>query len=47
MPPAPGGLGFIVFARDDPSGWMERRAIDAVNSRNVTKFIYEEITCRS
>ena len=23
MPPAPGGYGFIVFARDDLSGWVE------------------------
>ena len=27
MPPAPGGNGFIVFARDDLNGWIERRAI--------------------
>ncbi len=46
MPLAPGGYGFIVFARDDLSGWVEGRAIDAANSYNVAKFIYEDIICR-
>jgi hypothetical protein len=46
MPPAPNGNGVIVFARDDLSGWEEGRAIDAVNSPNVVKFIYEDVICR-
>ena len=37
---------FIVFARDDLSGWVEGRAIDAANSFNVAKFLYEDVLCR-
>ena len=39
-------IGFIVFARDDLSGWVEARAIDRANSKNVAKFIYEDVICR-
>jgi hypothetical protein len=46
MPPTLGGYGFIVFARDGLSGWVEGRAIKVANSRNVAKFIYEDIICR-
>jgi hypothetical protein len=45
MPSAPGG-GYIVFARDDLSGWVEGRAIKAANSSNVAKFLYEDVICR-
>jgi hypothetical protein len=45
MPPV-NGFGFIVFARDDLSGWVEGRAIDIANSENVAKFIYEDVICR-
>ena len=41
-----GGLGFAVFARDDLSGWVEGCAIEAVNAKNVAKFIYEDVICR-
>jgi len=44
--PESGGFKFIVFARDDLSGWVEGRAIRAANSRNVAKFIYEDVICR-
>ena len=37
---------FLVLARDDLSGWVEGRAIDAANSFNVSKFLYEEVVCR-
>jgi len=37
---------YLVLARDDLSGWVEGRAIDAANSFNVSKFLYEEIVCR-
>ena len=40
------GFGFIVFARDDLSGWVEGRAIKAADAKNVAKFIYEDIICR-
>ena len=46
MPPTSKGFGFIVFARDDLSGWVEGRPIDAVNSQNVARFIYEDVICR-
>ena len=39
------GAGFIVFARDDLSGWVEERAIKAADSKNVAKFIYEDVIC--
>ena len=40
------GAGFIVFARDDLSSWVEGHAIKAANSKNMAKFIYEDIICR-
>ena len=46
MPVTPEGYGFIVFARNDLSGWVEKRAIKAVNSKNIAKFIYEDVICR-
>jgi len=46
MPWTEDGFGFIVFARDDLSGWVEGRAIKAVDSKNVAKFIYEDVICR-
>jgi len=33
MPPTSEGFGFIVFAWDDLSGWVEGRAIDVANSQ--------------
>jgi len=37
---------YLVLVRDDLSGWVEGRAIDAANSFNVSKFLYEEVVCR-
>ena len=45
MPDA-GAYKYIVFARDDLSGWVEGRALTAANSKNMSKFIYEEVICR-
>jgi hypothetical protein len=45
MPPAPDGHGYIVFSRDNLDGWIEGQTIDAVNSQNVTSFVYEDIIC--
>ncbi len=45
MPPT-GNYKFIVFARDDLSGWVEGRAIDSANSANVSKFLLEDVICR-
>ena len=46
MPPTSNGYGFIVFARDDLSGWVEGRAIKSANSESVAKFLYEDVICR-
>ena len=46
MPKTDDGFGFIVFARDDLSGWVEGRAIKTANAKEVAKFIYEDIVCR-
>ena len=35
-----------LFAKDDLSGWVESRAINAVNSYNVAKFLYKDVLCR-
>ena len=44
--PEVNGYGFIVFARDDLSGWVEGRAIKQANSLQVSRFIYEDVICR-
>jgi hypothetical protein len=44
--PNSGGYQYIVFARDDLSGWVEGRALTAANSKNVTKFIHEDVIVR-
>jgi hypothetical protein len=46
MPVTADGYGFIVFARDDLSGWVEARALKSNNSRNVSRFLYEDVICR-
>jgi len=44
--PESNGFKFIVFARDDLSGWVEGHAIRNADSKNVAKFIYEDVICR-
>ena len=46
MPDSVDGFKFIVFARDDLSGWVEGRVIDKANVKNVAKFLYEDVICR-
>lgn len=46
MPVTKDGYGYVVMARDDLSGWVEGRALKALNSLEVASFIYEEIICR-
>ena len=46
MPESVEGYKFIVFARDDLSGWVEGRALMENTARNVAKFLYEEVICR-
>lgn len=46
MPETPEGYKYIVFARDDLSGWSEGRALKENNSRNVARFLYEDVICR-
>lgn len=45
MPPS-GGYRYIVFARDDLSGWVEGRALTAATSTTVAKFLLEEVIAR-
>jgi len=44
--PASGGYKYIVFARDDLSGWVEGRALTSATSQTVTKFLFEEVFAR-
>ena len=46
MPASVEGYEFIVFARDDLSGWAEARALEKADSLSVATFIYEDIICR-
>src|SRR4030095_9040159 len=46
MPETPDGYKYAVFARDDLSAWSEGRALKENNSRNVAKFLYEDVICR-
>jgi hypothetical protein len=46
MPESTEGYKFIVFARDDLSGWVEGRAIKENTARNVARFLYEDVICR-
>jgi hypothetical protein len=46
MPESTEGFKFIVFTRDDLSGWVEGRAIRGNNSETVAKFLFEEVIVR-
>jgi transposase InsO family protein len=46
MPVTADGYGFIVFTRDDLSGWVEARALKNNTSLEVGTFLYEEVICR-
>jgi transposase InsO family protein len=46
MPVTPDGYGFIVFARDDLSGWVEARALKRNTALEVSTFLYEDVICR-
>jgi transposase InsO family protein len=46
MPVTVDGYGFIVFARDDLSGWVEARALKNNTSLEVGTFLYEEVIYR-
>ena len=46
VPKASDGYKFIVFARDDLSGWVEGRALKENTARNVAKFLYKDVVCR-
>jgi len=40
------GYGYIVFARDDLSGWVEGKALKEATAKEVAKFIYQDVICR-
>jgi hypothetical protein len=44
--PMSGAGNYLILARDDLSGWVEGKALDAANSLNVSRFLYEEVVCR-
>jgi hypothetical protein len=46
MPESAEGYKYIVFARDDLSGWGEGRARRENTAQNVAKFLYEEVITR-
>ena len=46
MPETKDGFKFIVIARCDLTGWVEGRALKENNSRNVAKFLFEDVVCR-
>jgi Integrase zinc binding domain/Integrase core domain len=46
MPLSKCGKKYIVFARDDFSGWIEGEALEKANSQSVAKFLYEDVICR-
>ena len=45
MPKTGDGFGFIMFARDNLSRWIEGQVINVANTNEVAKFIYEDIIC--
>jgi hypothetical protein len=46
MPESAEGFKYIVFARDDLSGWVEGHAIQENNSETVAKFLFEDVIAR-
>ena len=46
LPWALGGYKYAVFARDDLSGWIEGKALRDNDSKEVAKFVFEDIVCR-
>jgi transposase InsO family protein len=46
MPESMEGFKYIVFARDDLSGWVEGGAIWENNSATVAKFLFEDVITR-
>src|SRR5579859_8184414 len=46
MPESAEGFKYIVFVRDDLSGWVEGRTIQENNSEMVVKILFEDIITR-
>ena len=46
MPESVEGYKYIIFGRDDLSGWVEGCALKENTARNVAKFLFEDIICR-
>ena len=44
--PKSNGYRYIVFARDDFSGWLEGRPLTSATASTVAKFLYEEVITR-
>src|SRR5204863_7893944 len=43
--PSSGGYKYIVFARDDFTGWLEGPPLTAANSKSVAKCLFEDVIC--
>jgi hypothetical protein len=44
--PTSGGYKYIVDLRDDLSGWLEAKMLVKATSKNVAKFLFEDVMCR-
>jgi hypothetical protein len=44
--PSSGGFKYIVDLRDDLSGWLEAKMLRSATSKNVAKFLFEDVMCR-
>jgi Integrase core domain len=40
------GFKYIVDLRDDLSGWLETRMLQKATSKNIAKFLFEDVMCR-
>jgi len=46
MPWSRDGFKYVVFARDDLSGWVEGRALQEMSASNVARFFLEDVIYR-
>jgi len=44
--PTSGGFKYIVDLRDDLSGWLEAKMLTRATSKNIAKFLFEDVMCR-
>jgi len=44
--PTSGAYKFIVDLRDDLSGWLEAKMLTKATSKNIARFLFEDVMCR-